>query len=321
VTCTISVYSTTACQPPTPAVGSALPSLLSSEGIVIWVDMTGPDPEDLKILREVFKFHPLAIEDTYNQRQRPKVEEYDDVLFGILNAIHYNNGEADFAEIDTFIGKNYLVTVHEGVTPVLEHMHHRADDACSRIPMSAGYLLYLLLDTVVDSYFPVLDSIGDEIDTIGDLIFQQPKAEALERLFKLKRTLSETWRVAGQQRDMFSVLMRENYPLIQDPALRYYLRDVYDHLLRISDHVNTFRDTLTNVVDMYMSSVSNRLNQQVNRLTIITMGIGLLGVLTGFYGMNFDITWPPHDAAWGVPFVFVMIVAIVFVTVYIARKR
>lgn len=321
MTCTIAVYSTTACQPPTTAAASALPSLLSSEGVVIWVDMLGPDQDDQKLLREVFKFHPLAIEDTYNQRQRPKVEEYDDVLFSILNAIHYQDGDAEFAEIDTFIGKNFLVTVHDRETPVLKQMHQRADEACARILMSPGYLVYLLLDTVVDSYFPVLDSIGDEIDAIGDMIFQQPKTESLERLFKLKRTLSETWRVAGQQRDMFSILMREDHYLMRDPSLRYYLRDVYDHLLRISDNVSTFRDTLTNVVDLYMSAVSNRLNQQVNRLTIVTMGIGLLAVLTGFYGMNFLQTWPPFEAPWGVPYVFTLIVAIVAVTVYIARKR
>ena len=160
----------------------------------------------------------------------------------------------------------------------------------------------------MDSYFPVLDTVGDEIEEMNEAILERPQKETLARLFQLKRTLAEMWRVAGQQRDMFSLLTRDNSHLIKEESLRYYLRDVYDHLLRISDTVNTFRDMLSNVVDLYMSAISNRLNIVVQRLTVVTIGVGVLTVISGFYGMNFEQTWPPFAADWGVPFVLVLMV-------------
>jgi magnesium transporter len=132
------------------------------------------------------------------------------------------------------------------------------------------------------------------------------------------------WRVTGQQRDMFSVMLREDHKLVGPETLRYYIRDVYDHLLRIHDTVNTFRDILSTTLDIYMSAVSNRLNTQVNRLTIITMGIGVMAVITGFYGMNFEHTWPPFEVRWGVPFVLTLMVVtttIFMLMVYAARRR
>lgn len=321
----IAVYSTIDCQPPQTAQLDQLPALLKGEGQVVWVDFVGREPGGDQILRDVFHFHHLAIEDTLNQRQRPKVEEYHDYVFSILNSVKRDaEGEVEFCEIDMFVGKNFLVTVHEEANDhAVAEMRQRVDEACSVQVMSPGYLLYALVDSVVDAYFPLLDDIGDEIEEIAELVFDLPRQTMLERLFRLRRTLNEVWRVAGQQRDMFGILMRENHHLIHQESLRFYMRDVYDHLLRISDNVNTFRDTLTNVVDLYMSSVSNRLNQQVNRLTIITMGIGLLAVITGFYGMNFERTWPPFNAPWGVPFVITLMVVTVgvFLVLVFGRRR
>jgi magnesium transporter len=255
----------------------------------------------------VFQFHPLAIEDTRNQRQRPKVEEYPGYLFTILNAVSLQGDEVTFTELDVFAGERYIVTVHMDAQPTIDEARRRVDEVCQLRPMSAAYLLYALLDVVVDSYFPILEDISDDIEEIGDAIFETPTQDSLQRLFLLKRGLSEMWRVVNQQRDMFLLLMRENSWLVTDEALRFYMRDVYDHLLRIGDNINTFRETATNTVELYMSAVSNRLNQQVNRLTIITMGIGVLAVITGFYGMNFEQTWPPFTAPWGVPFVLALI--------------
>jgi magnesium transporter len=305
----IAFYSTTACQPAQLAQVEALPDLLKSEDTVVWVDMVGPDIGDVAIMRDLFHFHPLAIEDTGNQRQRPKVEEYTGYFFSILNPITRVDGDIAFRELDMFVGKNYVVTVHPAAEPAVEEARKRIDEICHVQLMSSGYILYTIVDVVVDSYFPVLDELGDEIEDIGEQIMSNPKPELLQRLFRLKRSFSEMWRVTGQQRDMFGILMRERSEFISHESLRYYMRDVYDHLLRISDSVNTFRDTVNGVVDLYVSSVSNRLNRQVNRLTIITLGIGILGVVTGFYGMNFEHTWPPHDAWWGVPFVLGIIVA------------
>lgn len=294
-------------------------ALLASPDTIFWVDMLGPSAEDLVVMREVFQFHPLAIEDTTNQRQRPKVEEYGDTLFTIVNTVELEDAELSFRELDVFVGKHYLVTVHAEVEPVIEQVQRRCKNRAQYGQvMTLGYIMYSLVDTVVDSYFPVLDTIGEEIETMNEAILIRPEKQTLERLFRLKRTLAEMARVAAQQRDMFSLLTRENSHLIREESLRYYLRDVYDHLLRISDTVNSYRDMLSSVVELYMSAVSNRLNIVVQRLTVITIGIGVLTVISGFYGMNFERTWPPFSTEWGVPFVIVLMVLALIIIALVA---
>jgi magnesium transporter len=293
-------------------------ALIKESETIFWVDMVGPTTEDIRVMRDVFKFHPLAIEDSTNQRQRPKVEEYGDILFTIVNTVVLEAMELDFRELDVFVGPHYIVTVHEKNEPVIERVVSRCKHRLEYgQQITIGFLAYAIVDTVVDSYFPVLDTIGDEIENMNESILDRPRKETLERLFRLKRMLAEMWRVAGQQRDMFNVLSRENSHLIQEESLRYYLRDVYDHLLRISDTVNTFRDMLSNVVDLYMSAVSNRLNVVVQRLTVLTVGVGILTVISGFYGMNFVQTWPPFTADWGVRFVLALMVLTVIVILFV----
>jgi magnesium transporter len=299
-----------------------LSAALASNAKAIWVDMTGPSDEDIRVMRDVFKFHPLAIEDTRNQHQRPKIEEYPDYLFGILNPIMTTPDGPTFRELDVFIGHNYVVTVHPEQEPVIDETKKRIARTGGLPHLSTGYILYVLVDVVVDGYFPILDSLGDEIEQLGDAIVVKPQQESLNELFKLKRTLNEVWRVVGPQRDMFNVLTRRDLPFIDQNTLQYYLRDVYDHLLRITDTVNTYRDTLTSIIDLYMSAVSNRLNVVVNRLTVITVCVGLLSVIVGFYGMNFQQTWPSFDTPWGVLFVLgLMTGAVALVVIVFKRLR
>ncbi len=281
-------------------------ALIADPTRLFWVDLKREPEHAVRILTDQFHFHPLAVEDTLNERQRPKVEEYDGYLFTILNPVEYRAGELTFRELDAFIGANYLVTVHDDDEPMITAAINRIEKrGNSRLPLSAGYLLYVLVDLMVDSYFPIMDAIGDHIDELGEAILVTPRQLYLTTMFKLKRALSEMWRVIGHQRDMFAVLTREGDPFINHEALRYYLRDVYDHLLRVSDSVNTFRDTLSNLIDLYLSSTSNRLNIVVKRLTVFTILFGAFAVITGFYGMNFLKTFPPFEAEWGVPFVIV----------------
>ena len=285
-----------------------LKALLAQPLGVLWVDMIGPGKEDIALLHEVFHFHPLAIEDTYNQRQRPKVEEYKDHLFLIFNPVDKYTDELVFRELDVFVTHTAIVTIHEvECEPIIEHVQKRCiayQEAGQRI--SVGYLIYALADAVVDTYFPALDEIGDQMETLSEAIIAKPHRDDLNRVFHLKRALAEMWRVAGQQRDMFNVFTRQESQYIGEDISRYYMRDIYDHLLRISDTVSTFRDTMSGVIDLYMSSVSNRLNAVVQRLTVITIGVGVLTVISGFYGMNFEQTWPPFTADWGVPFVLLL---------------
>jgi len=288
----------------------------------IWVDLTASEDEGTNVLQEVFKFHPLAIEDTRNQRQRPKIEEYDGYLFMILNTVKTQDEDAVFLEVNAFIGRNYIVTVHTTGEPLIAEMESRLLRSTSSGLMSAGYLLYTLLDVVVDGYFPVLDELSDRIETLEEHVLSRPKKQLLDQMFRLRRMLSEMWRVVGHQRDMFGLLLHHQDVYLKHEALQYYMRDVYDHLIRISDTVNTFRDLLTGMVELYMSAVSNRLNIIVTRLTILTLVIGSMTVISGIYGMNFmnpNTFFPPLNADWGVPFVILMMGVVVVVALVVNR--
>lgn len=296
----ITVFSQQGTHEKTPA---ELTQLLATNLWTVWVDMTGPAEEDVKAMRDIFHFHPLAIDDTRNRMQRPKVEEYGDYLFVILNPVLSDSEkQVSFRELDVFVGKNYVVTVHRSSEPVIDEVRKRVGNPIEVANVSAGYLLYVLVDIVVNSYFPILDGVGENIDELESIILAKPSRQALNNLFQLRKTLLELRRVVGPQRDMFNVLTRRDLPFVDQRLLQYYLRDVYDHLLRITDMVDTYRDALTSTVDLYMSAVSNRLNQIVNRLTVITIVIGMLGAVGGFYGMNFERTWPPFSGPWSVLF-------------------
>ncbi len=297
-----------------------LPALLASRTKTIWVDMIGPTEDDVHLMHEVFKFHHLAIEDTRNQRQRPKIEEYTDYLFSILNPIASVQDALSFGELDVFIGPNYVVSVHRDGDAVIEEAKRRLCRTSHPSQFSAGYVLYVLIDVVVDGYFPILDSIGEAIERLGDSIVKQARQESLTQLFELKSTLNEVWRVIAPQRDMFNILTHHDLPFIDQDTLEYYLRDVYDPLLRITDTVNTYRDTLTNIIDLYMSAVSNRLNQVVNRLTVITVIVGSMSVISGFYGMNFEHNWPPFSTFWGVPVVLGLMALFTTVLLFVFRR-
>lgn len=297
-----------------------LGDLLQARESVIWVDMTGPSEEDVRLMRDVFKFHPLAIEDTLNHKQRPKAEEYSDHVFIILNPVTDDGLISNFRELDIFIGWNYIVSVHAEKEPVVDEAFRRIDPA--RIPFSitATYLLYVLMDTVVDEYFPVLDRIEEELGRLNNELLAKPNKNLLNRLFQLKNTLSLFWRVLWPQRDVLNVLMNHNLAFI-DKNTRYYLRDVADHLQRIGDEVHFFNEMVAGMVSLYSSSVSNQLNQVVNRLTIFTITIGLLSVIVGFYGMNFETTWPPFKAPWGILFALGLMIAVVVGSLIVFRKK
>lgn len=299
-----------------------LPALLAAEeGGVLWVNMGDPTDEDVRVMRDIFHFHPLAIEDTRNHEQRPKIEEYPGYLFLIFNPVSMVKDDLDFRELDIFVGRNYVVTAHNAEEPVVGEVQRRLSHSSALPQISVSYVLYVLLDVVVDGYFPVVDMVEEEINTLEDLILARPRQDSLARVFTLKRMLLHLWRVVWPERDILSTLAQPHMLAFADKnAAQYYLRDVSDHLFRIADLVGTFRDTLTSVIDLYMSSVSNRLNRVVNRLTLITLAFGFFAVITGFYGMNFEHTWPPFSDMRGVPFVLGLMVIVAGVVILVLRR-
>lgn len=294
----------------TPVAAEALPALLNAPTGMLWVDIIGPDEAGVELMRGVFGFHPLTIEDTRNQRQRPKLEEYADYLFLILNPVQQDGSEATFTELDVFVGRNFVVTVRPAVEPVIAETRTRLERLGPAPELTPGLVLYTLLDTTVDTYFPLLDTLEEEIEALSDSVLGVPRQQSLNRLFQLKGTLIDMWRVVWPQREILNNLTHHSYPFVDQDAIGPFLRDVSDHLLWIADMVTTFRDTLTGVIDLYMSAVSNRLNTVVNRLTVFTVLIGVLTVISGFYGMNFARTWPPFGTDWGVPFVLLLMLGV-----------
>jgi magnesium transporter len=306
--------------PDTASIDELPARLAAQDGGVVWVDITGPTEDDVRLMHDVFHFHPLAIEDTRNMRQRPKVEEYANYLFFILNPVGMQQDETLFCELDVFVGRNYVVTIHAAEEPVIAEVQRRLDRGNASLPPSAGYLMYLLIDGVVDSYFPILDNMEEAIEQLGDQILSDPNQKLLNRLFDLKKSLVDMWRVVWPQREILNNLRDHRLDLFNQDQLMPYLRDISDHLMWIADMVSTFRDTLTGIIDLYMSAVSNRLNRVVNRLTVFTVIIGALTVVGGFYGMNFVHTWPPFSSNLGVPFVLLLMAGIIAGLLYTFRR-
>jgi magnesium transporter len=278
-----------------------LESLVRSDDQTLWIDLPDPTSATMGRVGDLFHLHPLAVEDALHRQQRPKAEEYEASLFITTHAARLTGEHGEdllLDEIDIFYGPGFLITAHAGAPPVIEEARRRVLLAPSDLRRSRGYLLYVILDVVVDTYFPVLDSLDGYIEDLEDTLFSTPNTEILDRLFAAKRTLLHLRRVASPQRDMMNLFMRHDTRLIDEP-LRAYFRDIYDHLLHITEQIDTHRDLLAGALDIYLSTVSNRLNEVVKVLTVITAMFASLAVISGIYGMNFERPFPPFDWPYG----------------------
>jgi magnesium transporter len=260
-------------------------SLLAS-GSFFWLDLGHPTAADFNILRDVFKFHPLAVEDSEQFNQRSKIDGYDDFVFIVI----YGAGpdEDGLVEVHCFYSDHCLVTVHRDACPVLSEIRRRYEKH-ERAMEQPALLLYRVIDGLVDSFFPSLAVFDDRIDDLEDAIFLSASDEQLQEIFQMKRQLVEMRKILTPQRDAFASLMGGVAEL---PGLaerdEHYFRDVYDHLIRISDLIDSYRDLLTGAMDVYLSTVSNRLNGVMKQLTIIATVFLPLTFITGFFGQNFD---------------------------------
>lgn len=247
----------------------------------VWLDVSAPTEDDLTWLARAYGFHPLAIEDCRHFNQRAKVEAYPGYLFLSLSAMTRHDGELMPRELEVFLGTDFLITVHREPFDALDYArthwrdHPRAD-----------FVLYLLADHIADTYFPILDEIEDEIDELEDVILENPTQATLQRIFVLKQQLVALRKVVAPMREVMNALASTRYALIDEHTALYF-RDVHDHLIRIYDLIETSRDLLGNALDAYLSTVSNRLNEVMKRLTLITTVFMPISFLVGFGGMNF----------------------------------
>jgi magnesium transporter len=252
-----------------------------------WLDLDAPGPEELVRLREIFGFHPLALEDSEDFGQRPKLDDYDDYVFLVFYGAwrHQADDPRPLRELHLFVSGQYLVTIHRDPLPPLDHQREQLD---GRLLHSEQFLLYRVLDALVDSFFPVLADMDDEIDDLEAAVLESPSEQQLQRLFSLKRQLVAMRKVVTPQRDLFAGSVDR---IARLPGLtldeRDYFRDIYDHLIRISDLIDSYRDLLSGATDLYLSTVSNRQNDVMKQLTVIATVFLPLGFITGFFGENF----------------------------------
>ena len=262
--------------------------LIADPEKIVWLDALDPTREEMDLLAQEFGFHPLALDDYYSPHPRPRIDEFPGYYFVVAHAVSLPSGSDEItpAEFSMFIGRNYLVTAHKERIPLLE----RIAETWQRDPrLSAdgvGMLLYDILDGLVDSYFPVLDQMEGELDEIEDEIFAETAPASAERIFRLKSSLLVFRRIAAPLRDVLNTLVRRDQPLLSEHSITY-LRDVYDHSLRVVDTIDTYRDVLTGAMDAYLSVVSNNLNKVMKTLTVVATVLISLQVISGIYGMNF----------------------------------
>jgi magnesium transporter len=271
-----------------PVAGEEAPDCLAHLDQVLWVDVEHAVEDDYTWLSQTFSLHPLALEDLRNQRQRPKVDEYDGYLFVTLRALERRRGNhrLESHEVDVILGAHFLITFHQAAIHAVTRLQQHLEQA--KLPgQSAAFLFYRVLDAVVDGYFPIVDKIGDAIDDIDGEIFRHADAAQLQTIFSLRRNLLTIRRLLAPLRDALNELIRlDDEQYFHNPHFRAYLLDVFDHVLRLTDFVDTFRDMLSGSLEAYQSSLSNRLNANMQRLTVVTTVLATATVITGFYGMN-----------------------------------
>jgi len=274
---------------------AAIEELLREEGF-FWLDLDQPDAGDFELLRNVFKFHPLAVEDSEHFGQRAKIDDYDDHVLIVLYGASPDDDR--LVEVHCFYSERYLVTVHRDEAPAFTDVRERFVKRGQPVEHPPR-LLYHIVEALVDSFFPILADFDDRIDELENQTFVNATDAQLQEIFGMKRLLVGLRKAVTPQRDMFARLVGGIVSLPgMTPEDERYFRDVYDHLIRISDLIDTYRDLLTSSMDVYLSTVSNRLNGVMKQLTIIATIFLPLSWLTGFFGQNFGFE-VRHITGWG----------------------
>lgn len=296
-------------------------NLQRNEDEILWLDFYAPNQEEWKLLEDPFHFHPLTIEDCMNQDQRPKIEDYGDYLFIVSQWAMVEDDELKTHELDIYVGKNFVVTVHDETIPAVQINMERCEKNTALPARGTDFLLYMILDSVVDHYFPLLEEMDDRIDTLEDEVVNNPGRGTLNNIFQLKQTLSQFRRLIVPQRELFSFIMGHQYALIHTNMFVYF-RDVYDHVLRIYEMIEFERDQITSCLEVYLSSISNRMNEIMKTLTVIATVFMPLTFLTGMLGMNFSkLPYLGWDWEQGFEFFFLMCVAITLSMILVFKRK
>lgn len=301
-------------------IATDISELRGVEGNIIWADVSDPTSGDFAELAEEFGFHHLSIEDCQNAHQRPKVEEYNGYYFIVLYEAELAgpNDRLELRELNIFLGKNYLVTVHSRPIRAIAMASRLWHEWTDRAEQGAGLLAYLLIDGIVDDYLPLLDIMSDRMDDLEDSIFGEWRPESIEEIFSIKKKLLYLRRAITPLRDVFNMLLRREQPIFPRET-HVYFQDVFDHLIRVADTIDTLRDMLGSTMDAYLSVSGNRMNKVMKRLTSISTILMSVTLIAGIYGMNFALM---PELRWRYGYVFALSsMVIVGVLLYVYLKK
>ncbi len=294
------------------------------ENGVLWLDIWGlSDPGVVKSVGDRFGFHPLALEDVLNIPQRPKVDRYENHLLIVLREVRYPE---ETEQVSLFLSDRLVVTFQERAGDPFDSIRDRLRKGLGKLRSEgADYLTYALCDAVVDSYFPVLEKLGEEVESLEETVISNPTPPILREIRGVKRQLLEVRRAVWPARDAMSELLREDSFLIR-PGTRVFLRDCYDHTIQVMDMLETYREMAASLVDEYLSAVSNRMNETMKVLTMIAVIFIPLSFIAGIYGMNFDHQASPFnmpELSWryGYPLVLIVMAATAGVLIYYFRRK
>ncbi len=287
---------------------------------LVWVDVADPRPDDLSMLGAEFGFHPLALEDCLHPHQRPKIEQYETYFFLVAYGATVEGGELVTHETGVFVGHNYLVTVRKPPALDLAEAVRRWEAHSELAREGGGYLLYILLDEIVDRYFDVLDHYDDAAEEIEDRVFRAGAgAEVQGDIFRLRKEMLHLRRTSAPLREVLDVMQRRTVPVVTERLEPYY-RDVYDHTLRATEHLDGLRELLSSALDASLAVVSNRLNEVVKSLTSWGAIILVPSLIAGIYGMNFRFM-PELSWLLGYPFALALMAGSAFLLYRSFRRR
>ena len=287
---------------------------------IVWADVSDPTSQDFLDLAEEFSFHPLSIEDCRQEHQRPKVEEYPGYYFIVLYEAELV-GPYDYLELrelNIFLGSNYLVTVHSQPIRAIQTASRLWHEWTDRAEHGAGLLAYLLIDAIVDDYMPLLDVLNERMNDLEDQIFGEFQPKAIEEIFRIKKQLLYLRRTVTPLRDVFNTVLRREQPIFAR-ATHVYFQDVFDHIIRVADTIDTLRDMLGSTMDAYLSVSGNRMNTIMKRLTSISTILMSVTLIAGIYGMNFTYM-PELHQRYGYVFALFSMVIIGFGLYLYLRK-
>ncbi len=302
-----------------------LSEILKESNSFVWFDVVDPGPSDLALLQEEFDLHPLAVEDAVNAHQRSKIEDYGTYWFVVVHGVTRADARLAFHEIDLFIGQKFIVSVRHAAAYPLDEIERRwlAHGASNRLRHDGGYLLYTILDTIVDGYLAVVDTIEDRVEELEGGLFQGEALgdDDLVEVYTMRRDVQQFRRAVVPMREILSPIMRGDTRLLPEEEIPYY-RDVYDHVVRAIDDLDAVRDLVASALDLHLSVGSAQQNEVTKQLTIIATIFLPLTFVTGFFGQNFS--WMIDHITGARPF-FIMgvggeVVALAGLLFYFKRK-